>query len=142
MWLAYGLSQARRFQGDQTAPSRFAFGCRYIGLNADRRRSIPGARVRPSGCRQRLHRNQRTADSGWLIKRAYQLIDDRDFGRAPAKLECFMTSPRRKLLSERCSGFTPEIAVTFPKRTFFPLEGYGWFLFRSVSYGLEHLPRS
>lgn len=77
-----------------------------------------------------------------VIKRAYQLIDDRDFGRAPAKLECFMTSPRRKLLSERCSGFTPEIAVTFPKRTFFPLEGYGWFLFRSVSYGLEHLPRS
>ena len=31
VWLAYGLSQARRFQGDQTAPSRFAFGCRYIG---------------------------------------------------------------------------------------------------------------
>src|SRR6266436_8634431 len=47
---------------------------------------------------------------------------------------------RRRL--ELRSALTKERAVTFPKKTFFPLAGNGWLLNPSVARASKHLPRS
>src|SRR5271157_6653287 len=47
---------------------------------------------------------------------------------------------RRRL--ELRSAFTQERAVTFPKKTFFPLAGNGWLLSRSVARASKHSARS
>src|SRR5271166_3464810 len=47
---------------------------------------------------------------------------------------------RRRL--ELRSAFTQERAVTFPKKTFFPLAGNGWLLSRSVASASKHSARS
>jgi hypothetical protein len=46
------------------------------------------------------------------------------------------------LLFEFRGAFTEERAVTFPKKTLFPLAGHGWLLSPSMARASKYLPRS
>src|SRR6266436_6889876 len=59
-----------------------------------------------------------------------------------SRLKLCTRADSRSLLFELRSAFTQECAVTFPKKTFFPLAGNGWLLSRSVARASKHLPRS